>query len=329
MNFSNYKYLSVLVIIFTLGAGLFFAGIILNEESTGDNNNANLTPTSSTNSPTPTKSPTSLPSPTAQPTYTPSPTPTISPTFTFTPTPTNSPTPTLTHVENPNNAANYKFYSANEFSTITNDHNKPNLTPINTPPSITGNHTVDQRIISIAKQEGYVLQATPQNGLQRISGELFQKIAQRDWRAMRYAASKEGFSLDMVSGFRTFQRSRELFNKRFTNNTMNKVGHKFSNQEIVSGKANEVIRQTLRHTAPPGFSKHHTGYAVDLRDANSGLPYTSFGRTRAYQWLSKNNFLNAKRFGFVPSYPFGASNIGPDPEAWEYVWVGKQKLENN
>jgi LAS superfamily LD-carboxypeptidase LdcB len=60
--------------------------------------------------------------------------------------------------------------------------------------------------------------------------------------------------------------------------------------------------------------------------ACGGVGLYSFKTTSCYAWLSKNNFENAKKYGWVPSYPEEASQQGPEPEAWEYIWVGTQSL---
>lgn len=52
----------------------------------------------------------------------------------------------------------------------------------------------------------------------------------------------------------------------------------------------------------------------------------NFKTTSCFTWISKNNYENAKRFGIIPSYPSGASNQGPNPEEWEYVWVGEPNV---
>ena len=40
-----------------------------------------------------------------------------------------------------------------------------------------------------------------------------------------------------------------------------------------------------------------------------------------------DNFYNAKRFGFIPSYPDDLNAQGPNPEPWEFVWVGVDLIE--
>jgi D-alanyl-D-alanine carboxypeptidase len=76
----------------------------------------------------------------------------------------------------------------------------------------------------------------------------------------------------------------------------------------------------LAWSAPPGYSKHHTGYVIDL--ALPGQDHNAFGRSAAYQWLIADNYLVLKSFGFVPSYPEEGPPQGPNPEAWEYAFVG-------
>jgi uncharacterized protein with LGFP repeats len=77
--------------------------------------------------------------------------------------------------------------------------------------------------------------------------------------------------------------------------------------------------------APPGFSKHQSGYTIDFRA--SGVGGGAFGSSRLGQWLAADNYAAAKRHGFIPSYPSGAGAQGPEPEPWEYVWVGVPAIE--
>ena len=93
--------------------------------------------------------------------------------------------------------------------------------------------------------------------------------------------------------------------------------------------ADEIIDRMLQTSTIPGFSKHHTGYTLDITDLTSGMDFTEFAQTEGFKWISANNYLNAKRFGFIISYPEGVTNQGPEPEAWEYVWVGVEVLKKN
>jgi LAS superfamily LD-carboxypeptidase LdcB len=100
----------------------------------------------------------------------------------------------------------------------------------------------------------------------------------------------------------------------------------YGGAEPAYGGAEAAIEAVLRESAPPGFSRHHTGYTMDLYDPSTGRDFTAFAASPAFRWLSASNYLNAKRFGFIPSYPEGATGQGPDPEPWEYTWVGEGPL---
>jgi LAS superfamily LD-carboxypeptidase LdcB len=89
---------------------------------------------------------------------------------------------------------------------------------------------------------------------------------------------------------------------------------------IASGRYDAQVSQVLAMTAIPGYSRHHTGYTVDIACKNN--PNASFVYTVCFQWLNADNYKNAKTYGWIPSYPDGAGQQGPDREPWEYVWVG-------
>ena len=74
-----------------------------------------------------------------------------------------------------------------------------------------------------------------------------------------------------------------------------------------------------RVSAPPGFSEHSTGYAVDLGDGRN--PATnlspSFDTTAAFHWLR----ANANRFHFALSFPEG-NRQGVSYEPWHWRFEG-------
>jgi LAS superfamily LD-carboxypeptidase LdcB len=73
----------------------------------------------------------------------------------------------------------------------------------------------------------------------------------------------------------------------------------------------------------PGYSRHHTGYTIDLWCEDGSSTFLS---SSCYKWISDNNYLKAKQSGWIPSYPAGTDDQGPEPEPWEYVWVGTERL---
>ncbi|MEZ5166254.1 MAG: D-alanyl-D-alanine carboxypeptidase family protein [Acidimicrobiales bacterium] len=114
-------------------------------------------------------------------------------------------------------------------------------------------------------------------------------------------------SLELTSAFRDGATQAALFRGR-----------------LAGGTSDADIERALRFSAPPGYSKHHTGYAVDVADGSARD--ASFGSTAAYAWLAADDFANAKAAGWVPSYPVDGVRMGPDPEAWELVWVGRGRI---
>lgn len=64
--------------------------------------------------------------------------------------------------------------------------------------------------------------------------------------------------------------------------------------------------------AVPGTSSHGWGKAVDLRDADGSLTFTSAG----YLWMEANAWL----YGW--NHPGWAAADSDTPEAWHWEWVG-------
>ena len=135
--------------------------------------------------------------------------------------------------------------------------------------------------------------------------------------AMRNTMQGQGIRLHFVSAYRSAADQRRIFTDK---------ANLTNPRTILDGSQDTNLDAILAVSALPGYSKHHTGYAVDFGCGNDYLVY-SFADTSCYAWLSANNFENAKRYGFIPSYPEGAENQGPDPEPWEFVWVGSDLLK--
>lgn len=173
--------------------------------------------------------------------------------------------------------------------------------------TITGNGSVDERIRLAAEARGYVRRPVATVGLVSVDGRRLQAPAAEAWTAMKAAARADGISLVMTSAYRSLAAQQTLFRARLGGST-----------------SDAAVERALRTSAPPGYSKHHSGYAVDIGEA--GAPDVGFVNTRAYRWLSEFDYARARQFGFVPSYPVGGENMGPDPEAWELVWVGPGRI---
>jgi LAS superfamily LD-carboxypeptidase LdcB len=200
----------------------------------------------------------------------------------------------------------------------------PNTEAFVEPPPITGNLQADAAIRKVAEKRGFQLTRIPVMALVKtnepmLKGEtddLLQSPAQAGWLKLKAAAKKDGIPIALLSAYRSPEWQRDLFGKRLAANGA-------SPEQIAIGNHMGEVESTLSMTSIPGYSRHHTGYTVDFWcDDQSG----NFGSSSCHDWLSKENYLHAKEFGWIPSYPAGADEQGPEPEPWEYVWVGREVL---
>jgi zinc D-Ala-D-Ala carboxypeptidase len=170
-------------------------------------------------------------------------------------------------------------------------------------PVITGDAAVDDAIRSRAEERGYRPRLEVPVRLVAVDGVMLEPEAAAAWVELKQAAAAAGHHLRLIAGYRSPATQRSLFLSRFR------------------GASRTGIDSTLRWTAPPGYSKHHSGRAIDI--TVQGLRAGRFGTTAAHDWLSDNGARNARIHGFVASYPAGGPSQGPEPEPWEWVFVGR------
>lgn len=222
--------------------------------------------------------------------------------------------------------ATFKRFGVDGFVRLWYNTPKAGATRLQAAPPITGDTAADNHIQEMARKRNYELQWSPTIELSQVGGEWIQSRIVDNWNALERDAERAGYNLYIVSGYRSIQDQRNIFLSRLQHQGKERIGREYTDEEIASGEADAAIREILETSSIPGFSRHHSGYSVDIHDANSNLPFERFGETEAYNWISQNNFLNAKRHGFIPAYPQGAEIIGPVPEPWEYVYVGREHL---
>lgn len=224
----------------------------------------------------------------------------------------------------------YKSFLGDDFKNLADNSKFENTTvPNNDLISILGDDAADRHIIEIAESRGYKKRPVAiETNLVSIGADKLQPAAKEGYEKMVTSAQEDGIRIGLVSGYRSINEQKSLFQTRFRNESLNiNKGKVYTNAEIVSGKADEAINKVLSSSSIPGYSRHHTGYTVDITDINAKNDFTLFADTQGYKWMSSNNYFNAKQFGFIPSYPPGASNQGPEPESWEYVYVGIEALK--
>jgi LAS superfamily LD-carboxypeptidase LdcB len=188
---------------------------------------------------------------------------------------------------------------------------------------ITGNSELDQIIITKAEQRGYQKQPVLNDiEVDKLGDKDLIIEVEKAFLEMQEAAKKEGIKLEITSSYRPVTEQRELFLERLEETFKTETKEDFSEEKILKSNNLSIVDKVLEITAPPGYSRHHSGYTIDLASSTS-----VFENSPGFRWISENNYQNAKKFGFIPSYPEGVEKQGPEPEAWEYVWVGKDLLE--
>lgn len=216
-----------------------------------------------------------------------------------------------------------KILTGDDFKNLYSSFAYPNTSPVTSPPDITGNPNADKRIIQIAESRGYKLSSLPVSNIIKIdeehltSDDLIQQNANIAWQDIKKDAAGDNVPLQLTSAYRSIEFQRNLFMRRLVDEGITVYG-------IADGYSDEAVGRVLSKIAPPGYSRHHTGYTLDF--ACDGVGLDSFIGTKCYQWLSNNNFEQTKKYGLVPSYPKGVDMQGPEPESWEFIWVGTSNL---
>jgi len=114
---------------------------------------------------------------------------------------------------------------------------------------------------------------------------------------MREEAKKDGIYLVFLSGYRSINLQNDIF---------------YSLKSI----RNQEAAERARVSAPPGYSEHSTGFAIDIGDATHRETdfETDFENTDAFRWLIKN----AAKFHFKLSFNKDNKYIDYEPWHWRY-----------
>jgi D-alanyl-D-alanine carboxypeptidase len=134
-------------------------------------------------------------------------------------------------------------------------------------------------------------------GEYRASGRIVKLLgpAAQAFREMQAAALRDGIVIVPVSGFRETERQAQLFRRAV--------------------RRHGSQRKAARWVAPPGYSHHEAGLALDLGDESAPNcdARSCFRKTAAYKWLR----ANAARFGFALNPT--RSSRPREPWHWRYT----------
>ncbi|BBD53510.1 putative carboxypeptidase [Planktothrix agardhii NIES-204] len=146
-------------------------------------------------------------------------------------------------------------------------------------------------------------QEAPESELKSITadgGHRLRKAAAKAYQEMEQDARASGVSLVPISTFRSVKDQETIFFE-------------------IKAQRGQMATKRAEVSAPPGYSEHHTGYAIDIGDG--GRPSTdlnvSFEETPAFQWLKDHAAFHSFELSFPKDNPQGVSY-----EPWHWRFVG-------
>ncbi|MFN2745717.1 MULTISPECIES: D-Ala-D-Ala carboxypeptidase VanY [unclassified Bacillus (in: firmicutes)] len=134
-----------------------------------------------------------------------------------------------------------------------------------------------------------------------IDKRYIRKEAAEALEKMFNAAKKDGFELVAVSGYRSYDRQKVIYDNE------------------VSQKGEEKAKEAVAY---PGQSEHQTGLAMDISSRSNGFALNEdFGNTKDGKWVEEN----AYKYGFIIRYPKNKEDITKYKyEPWHLRYVGKK-----
>ena len=138
--------------------------------------------------------------------------------------------------------------------------------------------------------------------------------ADKAFQAMSAAAQKQGITIKVVSSYRSFERQKSIWNRKFL---------RFKSQGIQDGGA---IRKIIEYSTLPGTSRHHWGTDIDIIDAGPPqegdvLLTQKFHDNGPYNTLREWMETHAQDYGFLLPYTRDENRSGFKYEPWHYSYA--------
>lgn len=148
------------------------------------------------------------------------------------------------------------------------------------------------------------------------------KNAHRAFLEMSRQAEKDGFSIRVVSSYRSFNHQNLIWTRKYKRYRSRKLTPK------------EAVYSNIRYTAIPGSSRHHWGTEIDVvngRIKTSRYPlntrnFHGYGIYKTFrEWMDQN----AHKYGFYQVYTNDHRRKGFKYEPWHYSYaeLGKPMLK--
>ncbi len=169
-------------------------------------------------------------------------------------------------------------------------------------------------------QEEFSTTALTGKGNSRLKGTDYKLIdtAYDTFQKMKNEALKSGIQLEVVSAYRSFNRQKEIWNRKystFTSQGLSPIG---------------AINKIIEYSTIPGTSRHHWGTDIDLIDSAVQRPnnvllekhYIDEGVfCRMKEWMDQN----ASKFDFYEVYTNTPGRKGFKYEPWHFSYAPLSK----
>lgn len=149
-----------------------------------------------------------------------------------------------------------------------------------------------------------------------------QEEAYLAFKQMQAAALKEEIEIQIVSGYRSYERQKQIWNGKY---------QRFTKQGLSPEAA---IAKIIEYSTIPGTSRHHWGTDMDIIDASKTRPKSvlqteHFEEGGVYRDLKLWMEANADAYGFCLVYTDEPKRKGFKFEPWHYSYqpIAKPMLE--
>lgn len=156
-------------------------------------------------------------------------------------------------------------------------------------------------------------QLTGQSEINMIQNRNFQLLPEvaRSFELMKEAALKDSINIKIVSSFRSFNKQKEIWSRKFKKN------------DSLGFSKNKNILKIIEYSTIPGTSRHHWGTDIDIVDDNfkpegDVLLTEKFYNDGPYVQLKKWLDMNSEKFGFYIVYTKNSKRKGFKHEPWHY-----------
>ena len=136
---------------------------------------------------------------------------------------------------------------------------------------------------------------------------------------MKKAANEDGINLKIASAYRSYERQKFIWNKKFNRFTIEN-----------SFTPTQAINEIIRFSTIPGTSRHHWGTEIDIIDGDyldeeNVLMGDKFKKGGVFYKVKKWLDSNSEKFGFYITYNNDPNRKGFEHEPWHYSYAPVSK----